>query len=89
MNTKRGYPTFGPDPAVNSQNFDFCEELKWLPFTLNLEEAHLGKQLSRFLIIIYLNKDIFLLKIWMIFDQKEWSVYSQKSYNWVTLNMKL
>ena len=44
------YPVFGPNPDNHSPDFNFQEELKHLPFPLNIGEAPLDKeQQSRFL----------------------------------------
>ena len=54
IKNKMAHLHFVPHPRVNYQNFDFQEELKQIPFMLNLGEAPLDKQQSRFIDILYI-----------------------------------
>ena len=55
-------PKFGPRPNFDDPNFNFKEELKRLPFELNLGEAPLSReQQIKFLNIIYDNQAVFSL----------------------------
>ena len=55
-------PKFGPRPDTSSANFDFKTELERLPFTINIGEAPLSReQQSRFIDLIYDNKEVFSL----------------------------
>ena len=55
-------PKFGPHPNFDGRNFNFKEELKRLPFQLNLGETPLSrKQQIKFLTIIYDNQEVFSL----------------------------
>ena len=55
-------PKFGPCPNFDDPNFNFKEELKRLPFELNLGEAPLNReQQVKFLNIIYDNQAVFSL----------------------------
>ena len=53
---------FGPQPNFNDPNFDFCKELKRLPFPLNLGEVEMStEQQVRFLKLIYDNQIVYSL----------------------------
>ena len=55
-------PKFGPHPNFDDPNFNFKEELKRLPFQLNLGEAPLSReQQIKFLTMIYDNQEVFSL----------------------------
>ena len=55
-------PKFGPRPNFDDPNFNFKEELKRLPFELNLGDAPLSReQQVKFLNIIYDNQAVFSL----------------------------
>ena len=55
-------PKFGPRPDTSSADFDFKKELERLPFTINIGEAPLSReQQSRFIDLIYDNKEVFSL----------------------------
>ena len=55
-------PKFGPRPDTSSADFDFKTELERLPFTINIGEAPLSReQQSRFIDLIYDNKEVFSL----------------------------
>ena len=56
-------PVFGPRPDIQSANFDFEAEVKWLPFKLNLgDEANLTCiQQSQFIDLIYDHPEVFSL----------------------------
>ena len=55
-------PKFGPRPDTSSADFDFKSELDRLPFTINIGEAPLSReQQSRFIDLIYDNKEVFSL----------------------------
>ena len=55
-------PKFGPRPDTTSADFDFKMELDRLPFTINIGEAPLSReQQSRFIDLIYDNKEVFSL----------------------------
>ena len=55
-------PQFGARPDTNSTDFDFQEELKHLPFTINIGEAPLThEQQARFINLIYEYKEVFSL----------------------------
>ena len=55
-------PKFGPRPDTSSADFDFKMELERLPFTINIGEAPLSReQQSRFIDLIYDNKEVFSL----------------------------
>ena len=55
-------PKFGPHPDTSSTDFDFKSELDRLPFTINIGEAPLSReQQSRFIDLIYDNKEVFSL----------------------------
>ena len=55
-------PKFGPRPDTTSADFDFKSELDHLPFTINIGEAPLSReQQSRFIDLIYDNKEVFSL----------------------------
>ena len=55
-------PKFGPRPDTSSAEFDFKTELECLPFTINIGEALLSReQQSRFIDLIYNNKEVFSL----------------------------
>ena len=56
-------PEFGPRPDTNSTDFDFKNELGWLPFQLNIgKEAKLTQdQQSHFINLVYDNKEVFSL----------------------------
>ena len=54
--------SFGARPDTKSSQFDFKEELKWLPFELNIGEAPLThEQQARLIDIIYDHTDVFSL----------------------------
>ena len=58
-------PQFGERPATESADFDFQEELKRLPFTINIGEAPLTQeQQARFINLIYEYKEVFLVVRW-------------------------
>ena len=55
-------PQFGECPDTSSTDFDFEQELKRLPFTINIGEALLTQeQQARFIDLIYEYKEVFLL----------------------------
>ena len=55
-------PEFGERPDTSSADFDFQEELKRLPFTINIGEAPLTwEQQARFIDLIYEYKEVFSL----------------------------
>ena len=55
-------PTFGPHPNTNAADFDFQQEVKHLPFKLNLGDVHLEKEhQARFINLIYSNQEVFSL----------------------------
>ena len=55
-------PKFGKRPDTSSADFDFQEELKHLPFTINIGEAPLiREQQARFINLIYEYKEVFSL----------------------------
>ena len=58
----QGQPKFGPRPDTSNADFDFKTELEHLPFTINIGEAPLSReQQSRFIDLIYDNKEVFSL----------------------------
>ena len=60
--TNQEQPKFGPRPDTSSADFDFKTELERLPFTINIGEAPLSReQQSRFIDLIYDNKEVFSL----------------------------
>ena len=55
-------PEFGTRPDTNSADFDFQEELKCLPFTINIGKVPLTQeQQARFINLIYEYKEVFSL----------------------------
>ena len=55
-------PTFGPHPNTSVADFDFQQEVEWLPFKLNLGDVHLDKEYrARFIDLIYSNQEVFSL----------------------------
>ena len=56
-------PEFGPRPDTNSTEFNFKDELDWLPFQLNIgkEASFMQEQQSHFINLVYDNKEVFSL----------------------------
>ena len=56
-------PEFGPRPDTNFANFNFKNELGWLPFQLNIgkEAKCMQDQQSHFINLVYDNKEVFSL----------------------------